>query len=455
MEKHPLQSPPGNALFRNTPQAICWLDPAGRIVAATQAFDRLFPAATSHLQPFREVAAALFPPGTGMTWEKFWADVQLNGEETVETESAGPGQAASVLEIQGVVRQIEGDAYTCLLCTDVTRTRRLSNEADRQVTRFRRIVQESVVMICGLDQDHRIVIWNGQCERVTGYSREEMTNDPDALRKLYPDVAPVTAILNRLSAADEYTEYEAGPVTHLFGNERRRTISWVYRLNRTPLEEVKIWAIGTDLTEVYEATNALSFNEERFRAISQATNDVLWDWDLQTDQVWWGNGMSGIFGHDTGQTTSHINWWVEHIHEDDRERVFARIKDHINRKEEFWLDEYRFRRGDDSYASVLDKGRLMLDAQGRPFRMVGGIKDITDLRIALEKIQLRDRQLAEVSFYNSHKVRAPLARLMGLVQVLRLDHDTPPEEHLQLLDKIRSSAEELDYLIRNINRILH
>ncbi len=87
--------------------------------------------------------------------------------------------------------------------------------------------------------------------------------------------------------------------------------------------------------------------------------------------------------------------------------------------------------------------------------MVGGIRDITDLKIALEKIQLRDRQLAEVSFYNSHKVRAPLARLMGLVQVLCLDHDTSHEELLQLLDNIKSSAEELDYLIKNINQTLH
>jgi len=87
--------------------------------------------------------------------------------------------------------------------------------------------------------------------------------------------------------------------------------------------------------------------------------------------------------------------------------------------------------------------------------MVGGIKDVTDLQLALEKIRLRERQLAEVSFYNSHKVRAPVARLMGLVQILRLDQEMPREEHVQLLEKIRTAAEELDYLIKNINMILH
>jgi signal transduction histidine kinase len=97
----------------------------------------------------------------------------------------------------------------------------------------------------------------------------------------------------------------------------------------------------------------------------------------------------------------------------------------------------------------------MLDGQGKPFRMVGGIRDVTDLKIALEKIQLRDRQLAEVSFYNSHKVRAPLARLLGLVQLLRMDPNSPSNEQQELLEKIRNAAEELDYLIKNINQLLH
>jgi hypothetical protein len=66
--------------------------------------------------------------------------------------------------------------------------------------------------------------------------------------------------------------------------------------------------------------------------------------------------MSRLFGHGMSQQESHINWWVDHMHPDDRERVSARIRDHIDRREEYWLDEYRFRRGDNSYASVLDKG---------------------------------------------------------------------------------------------------
>jgi PAS domain-containing protein len=101
---------------------------------------------------------------------------------------------------------------------------------------------------------------------------------PRALDRLYPDPDRIRATLDRLAAGGPYAEHEAAPVTHQFRDGNRRIISWLYRLNRSPLGEVRTWAIGIDLTEAYEASHALTQTEERFRAISQATNDVLWDW---------------------------------------------------------------------------------------------------------------------------------------------------------------------------------
>ena len=454
MEKDPPPSAPADPFFRYIPQPACWLDGAACIVATTYAFDALFPATADAQPAFAAVQGELRSGEGETTWDEFWGRMQQSGEGTIRVERHRPGQPAAVLEVRGVVYRRDDAAYTGLLFTDVTGAVQLRQETGRLVERFRSIVQEFPVMIYGLDPAYRVVVWNEQCERVTGYHRAEIVHDPGALDRLYPVPDRVRAALDQLSATGTYAGHEAAPVTHQFPNGRR-IVSWLYRPNRTPLDEVGTWAIGIDLTEAYEATYALTQNEERFRAISQATNDVLWDWDLRTDLVWWGSGMSRLFGHGMSQTVSPIGWWVDHMHPDDRERVFARIRDHIDRKEAFWLDEYRFRRSDNSYASVLDKGRIMLDAQGEPFRMVGGIRDVTDLNIALEKIQLRDRQLAEVSFYNSHKVRAPLARLLGLVQLLRMDPHAPPSEQQELLEKVRNAAEELDYVIKNINQLLH
>ncbi len=452
MEKDSFPSAPADAFFRHVPQPICWLDATFRLVATTHAFDALFPAAASPGATFAAVEGELLPRAGGATWDAFWRSVQQDSEATIDVERRRTGQPTAQLHVRGAAYARDGTAYTCLLFTHFTEPAPERPETAQLVQRFRQIAQEFPMLIYGLDRDYRVVLWNEQCERVTGYRSEEILSDPRALDRLYPDPVRLRETLDGLSAPGAH---EAPPVAHQFRDDRRRIVSWLYRLNRLPLEEVHVWAVGIDLTEAYEATQALTQKEERFRAISQATNDVLWDWDLQTDLVWWGSGISRLFGHGMNQTVMPISWWVDHMHPDDRERVYARIREHIDRKEEFWLDEYRFRRSDNSYASVIDKGRIMLDGQGRPFRVVGGIRDVTDLKIALEKIQLRDRQLAEVSFYNSHKVRAPLARLLGLVQLLRMDPAMPPDEHRQLLEKIRSAAEELDFLVKNINQLLH
>jgi hypothetical protein len=99
LEKHPSQLYPGNVFFRNTPQAICWLDPSARIIATTLAFDRLLP----------EGAAALFPAGTGTTWNAFWSSLQLSGTGTAGVERSVACQAATVLKISGEVLQMEGE----------------------------------------------------------------------------------------------------------------------------------------------------------------------------------------------------------------------------------------------------------------------------------------------------------------------------------------------------------
>lgn len=455
MEKDPSPSAPADAFFRHVPQPICWLDATLHLVATTHAFDALFPAAASPGAAFAALERELPPRAGGTAWDAFWRSVQPGNPGSIDVERRRAGEPTLALRIRGTAYAWGGTFYTCLLFTDVTEPARVRQETAQLVQRFRQIAQEFPMLIYGLDREYRVVLWNEQCERVTGYRSEEIVNDPRALDRLYPDPDPLRETLDGLSAPGAAAGYEAPPVAHQFRDDRRRIVSWLYRLNRSPLEDVHVWAVGIDLTEAYEATQALTQKEERFRAISQATNDVLWDWDLHTDLVWWGSGIARLFGYGMSQTVLHISWWVDHLHPEDRERVYARIKEHIDRRDEFWLDEYRFRRSDNSYASVLDKGRLMLDEQGRPFRMVGGMRDVTDLKIALEKIQLRDRQLAEVSFYNSHKIRAPLARLLGLVQLLRMDPDAPPDEQRELLEKIRSAAEELDYLVKNINQLLH
>lgn len=138
---------------------------------------------------------------------------------------------------------------------------------------------------------------------------------------------------------------------------------------------------------------ALRASEERFRYVAQATADAIWDWDLGTDAIWWSSGMRTLFGHDLATLEPDSTSWTSRIHPEDKDAVLVSIKDAIAGNARQWEASYRFLRSDGSYATVVDRGFVIRDAQGTAIRMVGGMTDVTE-RLALEE-RLRQSQRME------------------------------------------------------------
>ena len=144
---------------------------------------------------------------------------------------------------------------------------------------------------------------------------------------------------------------------------------------------------------VEERTDDLSRSEERFRLIANATNDAVWDWDLVTNTVWWNDNFYTRFGYQNNADVNRSNFWVEHVHPDDRERVYKTIHDAINSRSGSWAAYYRFAKADGSYLTVHDRGAVLTDENGTPYRMVGAMVDITEAEIAEQKLREKNQEL--------------------------------------------------------------
>jgi PAS domain S-box-containing protein len=149
------------------------------------------------------------------------------------------------------------------------------------------------------------------------------------------------------------------------------------------------------LFQRHTADHTLRESELRYRLIGEATNDAVWDWDLQSDVVQWNQAVSVLFGYAVQDVQPHARWWKEHLHPEDRQRVVDGIQAAIHGGAERWSDEYRYERRDGSYAYVLDRGAILRDAAGSPYRMVGAMLDLSDRRRAEEKISTLNRALTE------------------------------------------------------------
>ncbi len=152
-------------------------------------------------------------------------------------------------------------------------------------------------------------------------------------------------------------------------------------------------AIVLDHSAERAADEALLLSAERHRLAALATRDVIWDWDLERDEVQWSEALGESYGHRPPGGRTDDAWWAEHVHPDDRDRVRDRVRAVVERGGATWTDEYRFRRGDGSDAFVLDRGFVLRDAAGTPRRMVGAMLDLTDRLAAQAGLQASEDRL--------------------------------------------------------------
>ncbi len=145
--------------------------------------------------------------------------------------------------------------------------------------------------------------------------------------------------------------------------------------------------VALDVTERRRAEEDLRLSDERFVLLGRATSDMAWDWDLETDSIWRNENLTTMFGYTAEDMEPAGAWWELHIHPEDRDRVIKGIHEVIDHGERYWGAEYRWQKKDGSYVTVLDRGYVLQDEEGKPVRMVGSTMDITARR---EEERIRD-----------------------------------------------------------------
>ncbi len=199
------------------------------------------------------------------------------------------------------------------------------------------------------------------------------------------------------------------------------------------------------------AETALRENEQRFQLVARAVSDVIWDWDLPAQTMWWSEGFQVAFGYPAAEVGSDVASWTDRIHDADRERIVADVGRAIAGTDSAWSGEYRFRRKDGSYAVVHDRGQIMRDPTGLAYRIVGGMSDHTE-RKNLEARFLRAQRMESIGTLAggiAHDLNNVLAPIMMSIDLLKQDLADRPEQ-LLLLETLHGSAKRGADLVRQV-----
>jgi len=204
-------------------------------------------------------------------------------------------------------------------------------------------------------------------------------------------------------------------------------------------------ANSRDVTQEIEQEIKIKESVDRFNILSKATSDAVYDWNFLSDEMIWNKGIEGIFGYKQ-QKEFRIDWWYDRVHPEDVDRIWKALNLNIARKRIRSTAEYRFKCANGKYKYVLDRSFLVYNNDGSIIRIIGSLQDVTDKVAYIKNIEAQNSRLMEISWMQSHVVRAPLARLMALAELIKDEFDKGHE----MIKYFEDSARELDTIIRNI-----
>ncbi len=266
---------------------------------------------------------------------------------------------------------------------------------EEELRRFRASMDMSGDMILLIDRAAMCFVdVNETACRLLGYSREELLGmgPQDILRESRKQLEEAYDSMNTTGSTHSgmRSQYRCKDGSVLPFESTRRTLQ--------SGDQQIIVVISRDARERIAAEDALRKSNERYEIVARATNDVIRDWDLLTDEHLWNENLARVFGYRREDIDRTSGFWYDGIHPEDRTRVVSSLHELIDSRGENWSVEYRFRRENGSYAQVLDRGQVIRDGSGKAVRMIGAMADITPRKQAEETVRtqaLQQRLIAE------------------------------------------------------------
>ena len=180
-------------------------------------------------------------------------------------------------------------------------------------------------------------------------------------------------------------------------------------------------ALRTELDERKRIQRDLKISEERYDMALRAVSDGLWDWNLQTNEVYFSPRYFEMLGYEPDEFPHEYKTWLHLMHSDDRDRASEIVNAYLNGfpksdKDSLFLLEFRMLTKDGDWKWILSRGRAPeFDEQGNPVRLIGTHMDITE-RKKTEQLMVQTEKMMSIGGLAAgmaHEINNPLAGILG------------------------------------------
>lgn len=371
-----------------------------------------------------------------------------------------------LISISPVIAAEKFEGY-CIAMIDQTALKKAQLETQEERNLLRVLIDHLPINIYVKDLQSRKILANKAEYEYLGFS-----NETDVLCKSDWDLFPTESAT--ISIAEDQAVFAGQSIINRETlNEKKDGQQRAFLVSKVPLRNASgeingLVGISIDISERKQIESAIRLSNERYEAVALATNDAIWDWDLNRQYVDWNHGLERIFSYSNTPQTHQVDFLLSRVHPEDvpilsdLDNLFKNLQTH-------WAASYRFMDAKGTYRYIFNRAYIIYDNK-KAIRVIGAMQDITEImqyRLHLEELVAQRTQELEAALIKekeivemrsrfvtmaSHEFRTPLTTISMLVDYIHRYRDKL--DVTQINERMNTIQRQISHMVNLLDDVL-
>jgi len=322
---------------------------------------------------------------------------------------------------------------------DVTELKAQTDLILKNAEQTRNMLESITDGFISVDKSWNVNYWNASAERILGIAKEEVLNQNCLV--LLQDLSPKLATM-----IEEASQKHTSLFLETYLSKQN---IWIESTAYPSNEGISVYI--RDITLAKEHSLAIATMQKNLEAIINATTELIWsvdkEYNLTIANKAYVDMLSDLVGNPINLDTSSAR---KSLGEAIKAKWYAYYERCMKGEPHSVIEDLATYHPSGKRLRAIVNFNPIYDHQGNVTGVACFAKDISELTQKMETIDQQSNQLKEIAWFQSHAVRQPLAKILGIVDFLEVTEAALDEETMQLLTDLKGSAQELDDVVKTI-----